>query len=329
MDEDIFNESELFSTFDSVENGDKNAAFNCSQVRSESANLSELDSLKLENMLLKKLVKKISFNPSEDEPFANILFYKSACKKQREVEDFICHVVKRSAQNNNTQDLNETSVLKDGFAIALGQDYADLPVGCVQYFTSFCLDKFGSDIENVFPDPPSYDKAYYKTLPEQAGVSQNRRMLSCFNCDGDHKLADCPKPRDLARISMRRRERGMNESRYHKGQDQLKLYQHLKPGIISDTLREALGMSDHDLPPYIYRMRLLDYPSGWLPGSQDHSGIVMYGKEGREEQIIKREDSDDHVHYPGFNVPIPDGKMFVCLLHCTYMKLQILTLKCF
>ena len=311
MEGDIFDESKLFSTFDLVENDDENSVFDRSRSVSKSGSVTELDLLKQENLLLKKLVRKLSFNPSEDEPFASILFYNSACQKQDELEDFICCVANKSSQNNTRKDFHKSSLLSDGFSAALGSDTSDLPVGCVQYFSSFCVDRFGSDLENISPNPPSYEKVYFKTLPDNTGGKvSHKRMTVCFNCDGDHRLNDCTKRRDLARINTKRRQflegKATNESRYHEEQTKLKQYQHLKPGIISNELREALGMAEQDLPPHIYRMRMLGYPPGWLPGNHQ-SGIVMYGKEGREEQTNEKVDSDDYVRYPGFNVPIPHG----------------------
>ena len=37
-----------------------------------------------------------------------------------------------------------------------------------------------------------------------------------------------------------------------------------KPGRLSDTLREALGLNDDELPMHIYQMRNLGYPPGWM-----------------------------------------------------------------
>nr|5LXR_B Chain B, Zinc finger CCHC domain-containing protein 8 [Homo sapiens]5LXY_C Chain C, Zinc finger CCHC domain-containing protein 8 [Homo sapiens]5LXY_D Chain D, Zinc finger CCHC domain-containing protein 8 [Homo sapiens]5LXY_F Chain F, Zinc finger CCHC domain-containing protein 8 [Homo sapiens]5LXY_H Chain H, Zinc finger CCHC domain-containing protein 8 [Homo sapiens]5LXY_J Chain J, Zinc finger CCHC domain-containing protein 8 [Homo sapiens]5LXY_L Chain L, Zinc finger CCHC domain-containing len=37
-----------------------------------------------------------------------------------------------------------------------------------------------------------------------------------------------------------------------------------KPGVISEELQDALGVTDKSLPPFIYRMRQLGYPPGWL-----------------------------------------------------------------
>lgn len=335
MDEDVFDESKLFSGFDSVQNGDENPALHIRPKLRKSSSLSELDSLKQENLLLKKLVHKIGFNPIEEGPFANILFYDNIAAKQAVLEDFICHVASKSAQNNTGEISNKSgnpsirknSVLSNGFAVGVGRisdlatletkeyDMSGLPVGSVQYFDSFCLDSFGSDIERIFPNPPNFDRVYFKTLPEETGskIPQQRKKV-CFNCDGDHKLDNCTKRLDHARISMKRNEfmegrPSFKESRYHEDQTKRELYQHLKPGVISDNLRLALGMDDHDLPPFIYRMRILGYPPGWLPGDHN-SGIVMYGKEGREEERNESSFSDPEkfVQYPGFNVPVQHGK---------------------
>ena len=135
MDEDIFDESTLFSTFESGENGEEthdSAAFRRGAIR-KSVSLTELDALKQENTFLKKLVRKISFNPSEDEPFASILLYNSTCQSQQELEDFICFVANKPTQNNTRKESHKSSLLQDGFAKALEAETSDLPLGCVQY----------------------------------------------------------------------------------------------------------------------------------------------------------------------------------------------------
>lgn len=62
------------------------------------------------------------------------------------------------------------------------------------------------------------------------------------------------------------------------------IYPHLVPGVISDKLREALGIGKDQLPPYIYRMRSIGYPPGWLLNAKmDYSGIEMFDSEGNSK----------------------------------------------
>lgn len=54
-------------------------------------------------------------------------------------------------------------------------------------------------------------------------------------------------------------------------------YGHLVPGRISASLRNALGLKRYELPLYIYKMRLLGYPPGWLEEARiSHSGIRLF-----------------------------------------------------
>ena len=47
-------------------------------------------------------------------------------------------------------------------------------------------------------------------------------------------------------------------------------------GLPSPQLRAALGLSDDQLPAYIYRMRDLGLPPGWLKAAEiNHSGLSM------------------------------------------------------
>ncbi|CAG2166983.1 unnamed protein product, partial [Oppiella nova] len=42
----------------------------------------------------------------------------------------------------------------------------------------------------------------------------------------------------------------------------------IKPGVISEELREAAGIHRDKLPIWIYRMRVLGYPPGYLKQAQ-------------------------------------------------------------
>jgi len=50
----------------------------------------------------------------------------------------------------------------------------------------------------------------------------------------------------------------------------------------SDDLREAMGINHQQLPPYIYKMRAIGYPPGWLEEAKvQSSGLAMFDKHGR------------------------------------------------
>lgn len=56
------------------------------------------------------------------------------------------------------------------------------------------------------------------------------------------------------------------------------------PGMPSQKLREAMGLEDNQLPEYIYRMRVLGYPPGWLEEAKvRHSGINLLDSTGQRK----------------------------------------------
>ncbi len=148
---------------------------------------------------------------------------------------------------------------------------------------------------------------------------------TCFNCGGDHMIADCPKPKDFAAIARRKKEFQRSQAafsnvRYHVDEEQR--FAHLKPGVeVSERLRRAMGLRENQLPSYVYRMREMGYPPGWLREAEvHHSGVALYIAEGKalgdmdEEEGEMREDSektrydiDKLVAWPGFNEEMPEG----------------------
>ncbi|XP_053625136.1 zinc finger CCHC domain-containing protein 8 homolog [Plodia interpunctella] len=141
-----------------------------------------------------------------------------------------------------------------------------------------------------------------------------RRGPICFNCDGSHRLLDCPAPKNKARIAENRKNMTTRVGRYHVEDEQK--YGHLIPGRISGQLRHALGLKRHELPLHIYRMRLLGYPPGWLEEARiSHSGITMFDSSGTAIQDPEEEDGEvcepgskdkfdikKILDFPGFNV---------------------------
>jgi len=143
---------------------------------------------------------------------------------------------------------------------------------------------------------------------------------SCFNCGGSHNLADCKEEKDYRRIGKNRREfmnksGGMNSSRYHV--DDPQKFGHLAPGLPSKRLSEALGLRRDHLPPYIYKLREMGYPPGWLKHAEiSQSGMALYLEEGRkvetgeEGEVVEasdkmRYDTKKLVSWPGFNTEMP------------------------
>ncbi|XP_066055676.1 zinc finger CCHC domain-containing protein 8 isoform X1 [Chamaea fasciata] len=137
-------------------------------------------------------------------------------------------------------------------------------------------------------------------------------------------MKDCPKPRNAARINEKRKEfleacgdsSNQNfQQRYH-AEEVEERFGKFKPGVISGVLQDALGVTDKSLPPFIYRMRQLGYPPGWLKEAEmEHSGLALYdGKgevEGEDEGSPKPRrityDVSKLVNYPGFNISTPSG----------------------
>ena len=129
------------------------------------------------------------------------------------------------------------------------------------------------------PDPN--DKKSRSSSPKPRGPAS-----TCFNCKGDHLISECPQPKDFAAIARNRREfqrtasAALTSSRYHL--DEPQRFAHLRPGgMPSDRLRRAMGLRERDLPPYVYRMRALGYPPGWLREAEvRHSGVALYLADG-------------------------------------------------
>lgn len=342
MDEGRFDEATLFSTFDSVEDVKQNV-ITTRPMRKESTSPTELDSLKQENKLLKKVLQKIAPSSCQDNenPVATVVYFDSPASsrsKRVNIEEWMKQVTHETGNHvtdecdlSNGWSSENRSSFWEAFSIAQGKrpgpceqedgkllehGFPGIPVGSVQYFSLFCLDSFGSTVVDLSPQQHVYEQVYHKVLPNDGSVKSGRQQRTCFNCEGDHKLQDCQKPRDLVKISAKRQEFMEKfsspfgqEARYHA--DKAEKFSHLVPGKVSDNLREALGLCGQDAPPFIYRMRMLGYPPGWVPGDQD-SGIVLYGKEGKADESDgnhkeKSSNPSQFVLFPGFNVPLPKG----------------------
>lgn len=90
----------------------------------------------------------------------------------------------------------------------------------------------------------------------------------------------------------------------------------IRPGRISSQLRKALNLPENDIPIWIYRMRALGYPPGWLKKAVvDTNDIFDTDAPETESGSNKRKSPSrdevqyDHsklIEYPGFNSPMPE-----------------------
>ncbi|XP_073972645.1 zinc finger CCHC domain-containing protein 8 homolog isoform X1 [Rhodnius prolixus] len=166
-----------------------------------------------------------------------------------------------------------------------------------------------------------YNKAETVEPEEKNEVpSKSKSNRVCFNCGkDDHNLRECPKPHNQIRIARNRSNfvsRGINKTqeftRYHKEIDDR--FSAFRPGRLSEKLKEAVGLKKDTLPRYIYNMRRLGYPPGWLEEAKiSHSGINMLDSNGErvpdpdEEEgeicsVRDKYDASKIIDYPGFNV---------------------------
>lgn len=180
----------------------------------------------------------------------------------------------------------------------------------------FFIDKKGGETQE---QPSIYTTDYVYEEPASDSTEEAQPGMECFNCGGNHHVSDCTKALDSARISRKRKEMARNASskkmRYFEHEMMSKRYQ---PGKYSKELRNALNLHPQELPPFVYRMRVLGYPPGWLKDAEiETSGLQIFGLDGQEDEIEDGEidstekraqyDPSRLISFPGFNVPLPPG----------------------
>ncbi|KAB0370484.1 hypothetical protein FD755_018446 [Muntiacus reevesi] len=290
-------------------------------------------------------------NTKLDGPLLQILFMNNVISKQyhQEIEEFVSNLVKRfEEQQKNDVEKTSFNLLPQPSSVMLEEDHkveessavnnkeAFSVVGSVLYFTNFCLDKLGQPLLNENPqltegwEIPKYQQVFSHIVSlegQEIQVKAKRPKPHCFNCGSEeHQMKDCPMPRNAARISEKRKEymdacgetNNQNfQQRYH-AEEVEERFGRFKPGVISEELQDALGVTDKSLPPFIYRMRQLGYPPGWLKEAElENSGLSLYdGKDGAEGEMEAGEvqqtksvtyDLSKLVNYPGFNISTPRG----------------------
>lgn len=204
-------------------------------------------------------------------------------------------------------------------------------------FTRF----MSTDSTNNTDEHSSYRTADFIQLddsePEEPAPVDVQPSVVCFNCGGKHFLNDCTEKINMARVSQKRREmareRDVTPKKLRYFEHEM-LSQRFQPGKYSKELRKALDLRPEDLPPFIYRMRVLGYPPGWLTYAEvEKSGLTIYGLDdhGKPNENLEAGEVDKEageidcgdlqevqydparlVDFPGFNVPVPPGVRDLC-----------------
>ena len=197
------------------------------------------------------LVQQVSKNIVEDIPMPPPLEIPATTKKQH-----------KEFEKESSPDLSGISEL---FTI----DTAPAPkIDCVK------VPSYKRAIKDALLD----EAAARKRQKEEEDVFKTKKTNSYFNCgEAGHSIRECTKPHNAKRIKNAKRE-CFKVERYHVDVEQR--FAHLKPGCLSDKLREALGLRKGELPFFFYRMRVLGYPPGWLEDAKvEHSGINLFNSD--------------------------------------------------
>ncbi|XP_043094552.1 zinc finger CCHC domain-containing protein 8 isoform X2 [Puntigrus tetrazona] len=274
-----------------------------------------------------------------DGPLCQINYGNNIVSKQcrKEMEDFLFSLVQKTLQEcqNNPESSalhvkphHSSFVMEESYKVKTSSDFKHIKnafsvIGSVLYFTNFCVDKLGQPLLNENPqltdgwEVPKYQQIFGQIIAlegQEVQIKEKRPRPCCFNCcSEDHQLRDCPEPKDMARINEKRKEFSQNNSqsnqRYH-AEEVEERFAKYKPGNLSQELLDALGINTKTLPPFIYRMRELGYPPGWLKEAEmENSGLMLYdGSNDEDENNHSQKISYDVsklVDFPGFNVIIP------------------------
>ncbi|KYN12559.1 Zinc finger CCHC domain-containing protein 8 like protein [Trachymyrmex cornetzi] len=265
-------------------------------------------------------------NDNNSQPVFKVMFRDESVSRRyrRQIKDFLYTLVRSKPRRK--KDSNESSltleIWDDGVDSKDKKFVENDNIQCsdISDFL-FTIDK-QPNVKNDM-DIPTYGQKYENTFEESIHETPKDYIprLSCFNCDGNHNLRDCPLPRNQSNINKKRKEFASKHNtgvRYHLSEDQK--FSHMVPGQLSQKLRKALGLKDNQLPRHIYRMRLLGYPPGWLEEARlQHSGLSLFNSDGiaesdthKEGEIITDRNKDQYdikkvYDFPGFNVPPPPG----------------------
>jgi hypothetical protein len=196
-------------------------------------------------------------------------------------------------------------------------------LGNTQYYQHFAVDTalYPVDIQKAnvkYFEVPSYERRMHEPLPLPPEQLIREHVVKCFNCGSpDHTYLACPLPHNPEVIAMHRRELQfiMEENKIHlsserryfdeeKPTQEEVMSRQFKPGVLSDALREALGLEEGQYPPYYQRMLVFGYPPGYLAREvEEEPPLVIYNN----PEDYQRANSDSHIKrrssLPPYKIP--------------------------
>ncbi|BFZ18357.1 hypothetical protein BsWGS_21396 [Bradybaena similaris] len=288
-----------------------------------------------------------------------------ARKYRQQIEQFIKSLLWEEL-NSNSHDTASEIIVKPGAPTCVDINSGLPPekrgermrqrhaiIGNSQFHKQFLIDFLGWPFTvseptrcNVNWEIPLYGQVFNEVYADPSSKSskkpgKQKQKPACWNCNEEnHAVSECKQPRNPAKIAANRREflaqqqqnqggfepKFTGPSRYHLDPDLASAFTKFKPGVISEALRQALGLTQDQLPQHVYKMRLYGYPPGWLAEArQIQSGVTIFDKNGRvtlitgeclEDGELQEEDAVEAkaeydvgkiIEYPGFTIPVPLG----------------------
>ncbi|CAM1301366.1 ZCCHC8 (predicted), partial [Pycnogonum litorale] len=280
----------------------------------------QIQRLRTEMLLL---IDSINVHETED-PDSMLLSYQEILKKLRSKLEYHVEEILSSgnsfkmASNNFKSEEDEAATVFDGF----------------------CLDKqeiSSEDHPNIIYDTRLFNGDVLDGSSTKVSESRSTKGIStCFNCFGAHVLKDCPQPKNRQKIAANlksfraKNAQSVTSSRYHLDESNSFKF---TPGLLSPELRRAMNLGPSQLPDFVYKMRIIGYPPGWLEDAKIQDDIKLYGGDGNDEVYdtprspdLVTYDGSKIVDYPGFNV-LPESGVFDDCHRLGYPRLQMSQLK--